>query len=82
MAVQAGDRVGQGARAAAGTDGRRRLARRWRGSRAVRVREEVEDEVREVLYGWRSGGVERCAHDAHAEERGPAAGDDRAARTA
>lgn len=30
----------------------------WRRSRTRALRDEVEDEVREALYGWRSGCVE------------------------
>jgi hypothetical protein len=40
-------------------DHRRRRVRRGR-RRSPSPREEVESEVRESIYGWRSGTVERC----------------------
>ncbi len=67
MTLQVGDRVEEQAQSTErrGRAGVIREAARGRGGRgrplaaSVRVREDVEIEVRDALYGWRSGSVER-----------------------
>lgn len=51
---------GRPVRRAFESDGRAHHRRAWRrGSHSALVQEDVESEVREAIYGWHSGTVER-----------------------
>jgi hypothetical protein len=47
-------------------DGHARRRVGWRRARPMPLSEDVESEVREAIYGWRSGTVQRLSHAAPA----------------